>query len=336
MMTKIEWYKEVLAIEPNSKVFFPLAKLLIETGDIADAQQVLAQGIDRHPEYFEAKFLLVDVLQQLGRAEESRRQVWELTTKMSGYAAFWKEWGCMLSGQEKGRDLALAVQFLAASFQGAPISWAEVIEHGLIALGHGAPSAARPKPAPDLKSEAPATPAQAPASARSSQEEQLPVVEQAQPEVVAVLAPTPAGGPAVAEISARVLAAEPADEDESDEEEETFSLRTRTMAELLAEQGDHVGALDIYRELHAATPPGQESDDLARRIDKMIARMQEKPGKVDANGARRGGSAASGTSGVADAHDAAGAHEAGGLRSKKKLMSALEKLAQRLEARASG
>ena len=28
MMEKIEWYQEVLKLDPDSKVFFPLAKLL--------------------------------------------------------------------------------------------------------------------------------------------------------------------------------------------------------------------------------------------------------------------------------------------------------------------
>ena len=30
MMDKIEWYREVLELEPSSKLFFPLARLLVE------------------------------------------------------------------------------------------------------------------------------------------------------------------------------------------------------------------------------------------------------------------------------------------------------------------
>ena len=32
MSEKIEWYKEVLTLEPNSKLFFPLARMLAEEG----------------------------------------------------------------------------------------------------------------------------------------------------------------------------------------------------------------------------------------------------------------------------------------------------------------
>ena len=42
MTEKIEWYKEVLELEPNSKVFFPLARLLSEAGRTDEAVEILA------------------------------------------------------------------------------------------------------------------------------------------------------------------------------------------------------------------------------------------------------------------------------------------------------
>ena len=48
MTEKIQWYKEVLELEPNSKVFFPLARLLVEEGHLDEAVAVLEQGLARH------------------------------------------------------------------------------------------------------------------------------------------------------------------------------------------------------------------------------------------------------------------------------------------------
>jgi thioredoxin-like negative regulator of GroEL len=314
MMTKIEWYQEVLALEPSSKVFFPLAKLLIENGEFDESCRILSQGVDRHPEYVEAKLLLVDVLHRLGRTEDARKHVLAVGTQMAAYPDFWRQWAQILSGQDKGRDIGLALQFLAASFHGAPISWGEVLEHGLRAVIQNGPSSAFSEEAPvsthGRVTPSPLPPAEAPRHERA--QDQLPE-SQAQPLV----------SPLIENLTARVLSEEPpAGEPDEDADEETFSLRTRTMADLLAEQGDLAGALDIYRELHAGAESDEEKNELARRIDKMAARMQEIPAK----GAAMGG---------ADEDVRPPAPEAGGLHSKKKLMNALEKLAQRLEARAA-
>ena len=45
MTEKIEWYKEVLELEPNSKVFFPLARLLAEAERTDEAVEILEQGL---------------------------------------------------------------------------------------------------------------------------------------------------------------------------------------------------------------------------------------------------------------------------------------------------
>ncbi len=67
MSKKIEWYQEVLSLEPGSRVFFPLAKLFVENGMPEDAVITLCRGLDRHPDYLEARMLLVELLTELGR-----------------------------------------------------------------------------------------------------------------------------------------------------------------------------------------------------------------------------------------------------------------------------
>ena len=54
MMEKIEWYQEVLKLDPDSKVFFPLAKLLRESQQPEKAIDVLRAGLERASVYLEA------------------------------------------------------------------------------------------------------------------------------------------------------------------------------------------------------------------------------------------------------------------------------------------
>ena len=65
MTEKIEWYKEVLELEPNSKVFFPLARLLSEAGRTDEAVEILEQGLARHEDFLEARLFLP--MQAFGR-----------------------------------------------------------------------------------------------------------------------------------------------------------------------------------------------------------------------------------------------------------------------------
>ena len=46
MMDKIEWYREVLELEPSSKLFFPLARLLVEDGQPEAALETLRRGLE--------------------------------------------------------------------------------------------------------------------------------------------------------------------------------------------------------------------------------------------------------------------------------------------------
>ena len=113
-------------------------------------------------------------------------------------------------------------------------------------------------------------------------------------------------------------------EDEDEGDEETFSLRTRTMADLLAEQGDYEGALDIYRELLVMAPAGDTRKELEELVEEMRRQAGEKPKGNGGRNRKSGGK--SGKSGK---------QAPTGLKGKTKLINALESLAQRLEAKAS-
>lgn len=283
MKQKIEWYREVLEIEPNSKIFFPLARMLAKDGRGDEAIAVLRQGVGRHPDHVEARLFLVEQLYLAGRAVELHQEITVLSDLFKLYPNFWRAWGERLFEDEETRDAGLAAIFMAAFLQNMPVSWAGVIEHGLKSLIGG--EAARPTAAATEAhplSSRPAAPA-APAP-------------EARPEPMAAPAPMVFDGED-----------EPAaDEDAApdDDDDEPISLRTRSMADVLASQGDIAGALDIYEELLKSAPETEKAE--------LRTRIQTLSGKTAA-GDGEGGTA-----------------EEGGREEKKDWLSIL---AQRLEAR---
>ena len=288
MKQKIEWYKEILELEPGSRVFFPLSKLLAADNQKEEAIAVLRQGVLRHPDHVEASLFLVELLTAVGNAEGIASEIKKLEGLLMSYPGFWAAWSAQLAQSPVTADAALAVKVLSSALQGNPMSWAAIIERGIQSL-FAAPTEARSS-----------------AGEKSVQEARV----DAEPSD-----PLPAYKPE--ELSAALLAPGPDPivlPDFSDEEEtdEPFSLRTRSMADILAEQGDLKGALEIYRELELSAPD-KERGILRERIEELNLRI------------------ASGI--MPETHEDADDGPAPGGDSTR-LVDLLESLAQRLEARA--
>lgn len=300
MTEKIEWYKEVLELEPNSKVFFPLARLLAKAGRDDEAIAALEHGLERHGEFLEARLFLIELLYRTGKQDACARQIQRLSAMFASYAGFWQAWAACLSGVEGEADTATVLRFLAAHFLNGPITLHEVLNRGLDTLE--GPAAVKTAPA-----------AQEPVSVTPPAPE---APAQAVPEEAPAVSGTPAQeAPVWEEEPAEAEAAAPLDEPHPEEDgEEHFSLRTRSMAEVLAEQGDIRGALDIYNELAAAATLPEECADLQHRIATLTARLGHQ----------------------VEAPEPAPAPEAESGRSTDKLISMLEALAERVEARARG
>lgn len=430
MMEKIEWYQEVLELEPSSKVFFPLARLLQSNNQLEEAIATLCQGLDRHPEFFEARLMLIDLLERCGRREEAIAQAERLGSKLNFYLGFWQAWAgaCERNGQT---EISMALRLVAAFLSGRGITMLNILQRGLNSvMAEGAsslveePLPASGKAAPDISEETVPEPAAAaagmaepvhteipdageggvaadvpapepipagiePISASSADieaagavadsvlpagqdeefafeemeggadspagadqfeftetesqnapeviQEEL-VSEQAIPQDLALEASLDAEPAAMdtdvnlsdLEDSLPVQAAESSekpgsalapeleildvpdgDPAEHEPEEEPFSLRTKTMAGLLVEQGDLAGALEIYEELLAAASTPEAQADLQNRIaelKKKIKGLEPAPSKTEEKGEP--------------------------LQGKDKLLDALENLARRLEMRA--
>lgn len=260
MKQKIEWYREVLEIEPNSKIFFPLSRMLAKDGRPDEAIAVLRQGVGRHSDHVEARLFLVELLYTSGRVLELQQEVDVLSDLFKNYPGFWRAWGERLFDASATRDAGLAAIFLAAFLQNMPVSWAGVIEHGLKGLVGGEPprvSATVPETYP-LAAAAP---------------ERKPVTPSS--EVVAALSPASVPAP----VEADVESGERGDDD--DETDEPITLRTRSMAEILAEQGDIAGALDIYNEL-IASAGHEEKKELQARVNILSGKAAASGGDAQA------------------------------------------------------
>lgn len=247
MKAKIEWYQEVLELEPGSKVFFPLARLLGQAGQPDEAIRVLRQGLARHPEYIEARLLLVQLLQESGDTDQCADELEEITSVFAEYPGFWEAW----SEHSPSDDVACALSFLSAAFRSPGLSLRDVFAAGLCGLNAAEPAPHR-APAPKGKKKPAAETPEPPAA--------VPV-----PELVTLAA--------AMRLPADERDASPAPLPPHEEEHDEPSVRTRTMAEVLAEQGDIQGAADIYSEILANTAPGAEADKLRKRLADLTARL---------------------------------------------------------------
>jgi tetratricopeptide (TPR) repeat protein len=260
MSKKIEWYQEVLSLEPGSRVFFPLAKLFVESGMPQDAIITLQKGLDRHPDYLEARMLLVELLTELDREDEVHEQLDRVIHPLQDYPAFWRGWARSLPADQ--RDLAVFLMLVSSNLRGDTIKWTDVVYEGISTLAERLVGEPLPAPVAQELSSC------------------LPTVD--------------------------VVPNETFPDNEEPSRPKGGAFRTKTMADLLASQGDVQGALEIYRELMHSTV----SDDRRLELGKRIAELE------GSNGGE-----------TAVTEDAFSSH------SKNRLISTLETLAARFEAR---
>jgi tetratricopeptide (TPR) repeat protein len=292
MKAKIDWYKEVLELEPGSKVFFPLARLLAENGQLQDALSSLRLGLERHPDFIEARLYFIELLYKNGQVVQCESQVDQLTRLFSKYPGFWDAWGACAASTGKNRDLPLTLRFLAVLFQRPDVGLGEVLEKGLCSFA-GTPEKMPPAPEP----------------ATETSQKILPPDAVSAPVTMSVDAQAPvaaAGAEASNERPPAAISAEA-----MDDAEEHFTLRTKSMADVLAGQSDIDGALEIYRELAARAETLEERHEINERIAQL-------------------------SSPQAQAVDAPAPPPDFPPPGKQRMQHLLESLAERLEARALG
>lgn len=394
---KLNWYREVLDIEPGSKVFLPFARMLVAQGLSREAVKILRRGLEFHPEFIEARLLLIDVLHKNGSPAECGAEVARLAALFREYPGFWDAWSELSAAEGAASDLSASLGLLGALLRDSRVTLAEVISAGLRAMqrsgscgepgelpsgresgspqtvsGTDASSSAETRSeqkVQNTQNEEPEEPAAPGAGASPSEREERSETENAagiSSEVSAAEGQSPAGtssagGPELAALreaaqeldafrnsSAEVSEAGTENSSASEEQireklpsEGKCSLRTRSMAEILAEQGDLRGAMDIYEEL-AQTALPEDLPAIYRRLDSL---------RAAAGGASaHSGAAVPAPSPVAPLSSAGSSHAAVSssqnmplavparavdASSSRGVLDMLEKLAVRLENRAS-
>lgn len=336
MIDKITLYTEVLELEPGSRVFFPLAKLLADK-EPAEAILILKKGLSRHPDHIEARIFLIELLSANEGDADLDNELDIVSSILRNYPSFWKIWSAHLAQDSELHDAALAINFFGAGLSGRCVTWSDVIAHGLNSLLVDAgdettphlPSSAevkrfrgsttadvggfstKPEGAhdgidqrghasdaqPDISfddvegraskvidgsgaaesvDDLPSTPVHMvdmPDSFGMSEESlQQESPQQKSPDQES----SPMGKSLTHSDEASITDASVSSVDfgEEEESEEPFSLRTRTMANLLAEQGDYEGALDIYNELLAVANE-DEQRAIADKVQELEALRQQ-------------------------------------------------------------
>ncbi len=234
MQEKIELYEEMLALEPASRLFFPLAEMLVKVEEYHRAKEVLERGLTSHPEFIEARLLLLDVLHKLGRVDVALEEIRKVLCLLGAYEGFWKSWGILLE-EENDRDSLIAMRFMRRALQGHPLRWGEIFEKGCEQVLKSSPSEAASE-----SSKSDAVPAMSGSSEAQAHEESLSDTDTIP-------------------------------DDEDAEEVPNISLApdvsTKTMADLLMEQEEYEKALGIYEGLLKTCPEETERQDIAQAID---------------------------------------------------------------------
>ena len=297
MTEKIEWYKEVLDLEPNSKIFFPLAKMLEKEGELEEARRVLAEGVSRHEEFLEARLFYISVLSRLGMDAECQRQVRILASLLTRYQEFWSAWSASTSADGR-TDASLALRLLRISFARPGVSFSEIFARGLESLeqdmaGDSAivpeeETAARPEWGPEGTEPAPGADAAEPVSAAEAAPEPVsaPGTEAAgagEPESADCGKSETASGSESGAGEEPEELVEDEDMDEAAPAGGASSLRTRSYADVLAEQGDYDTALAIYSELAASAAPADREADEKRVAELKRLKQASQAGRQPQN-----------------------------------------------------
>lgn len=223
MEDKIKLYEEILAIDPGSKLFFSLAKLYWQNREIQKAISTLYSGLEKHPEHFEARLFLLNLLIEQENTKDLPEVFSSTTSILENYPDFWFFWSKSLEDSGK-KDLALALRFIAYNFSGSDLTWSDIFYTGFQNL------------------------------------EELSKVPDTQKDLDEDLIESNSensswGGDTKESVQ---LA-------KSGEKQ----YRTRTMADILVEEGDYQEAVNIYEELYQNSRDSEEKKELKQIISKI-------------------------------------------------------------------
>ncbi|MFO7728940.1 MAG: tetratricopeptide repeat protein [Desulfonatronovibrio sp.] len=273
---KIKFYEQVLELEPESRLFFPLARLYFQQNELPKARKVLQKGLDKHAQHFEARLLLASILIREGDTAQARQIHQKIFALLKNDHHFWESLVSILSSQDE-KDLSLAAAFFARSGSDKPVTWTGVLRAGMNSLTEKRVQNKLPEPAePDEGNIEAEVAADEPTGSEQGEMGSRPGLDTSSADDSRLShdpdpnTDFPTSTAEQGENKSLDTAAQ-GDEFEEPEEMTDFDIeneaRTRSMADILYGQEEYAKALDIYQELWRNSQPG---DDL-KEIEELIA-----------------------------------------------------------------
>ena len=130
MNDTLQLLNELLEHDPGSKIFFPLAKVYRKQGDADRAIEIVRKGLGFHPDYLEARLLLIELLHDTGDGAEAEKIATEIQTKFTEYIRFWTF--LRLTYAKTGRtDLQLAAFLFEQDAKKQSVDFASFVQGGV-------------------------------------------------------------------------------------------------------------------------------------------------------------------------------------------------------------
>jgi tetratricopeptide (TPR) repeat protein len=281
----LHWYQEVLSLDPSSRIFLPYAQLLIEKKQYQTAIDVLTAGLEQHPDFLEARLMLIELLYQNGKEEQAYTEASGLIYLLSHASALWKIWS---NAPDVSADQAALLLFLGSTFSNSSLDLTAVFKAGIQVLS------ANPSPKNNVSREQSADPDCSDSTTQDCNATEntesmtstspLFVMDDSMPWYSLDSVPEDESEDEVDLLADREVSSKLYDgiefhpkQDAVDQSKEVISntegkssLCTRSMAQILEEQGVTGEAANIYRELLENSSSPEEHAELNAKLDKLM------------------------------------------------------------------
>ncbi len=341
MNDKLELYREIVEIDPSSRVFFLYAQLLEKEGKIDETLNVLALGLEKQPDYLEARLYYIDLLAKHDKIESAQIQLHKFTDILKKYPGFWSVWSRLTA--EENSTISSTLALLSAFFTNPSLTLMEVIQAGLqhynsstIPFGNASFLTNTPADKNDDKKDEASKVIETTHDFTEDEAELKANIEN-----IVHLQDAPFSANALAEpqeiFEEKTFTEESFSIDDFKKEEEVTSnqeiiaevrvssaktsTHTRSMADLLATQGDVEGAIAIYSEL------------LENADESQIESLKQRIIELEAQQNSLGDNSSEGQNNFKAIESQSRTKNSKGLS--PKMQSMLEQLATRLEKRAT-
>ena len=273
------WFEELLRLDPYSTSFYPYARFLCDAGKYEQAVAVLRKGLEHAPDFWDARLLLIELGGILGDSGMAAREAAYVASRFRSSKSFWDAW----AEQEGSPDAAAAVRLAGLILRGG-ISVADVITAGVRSLSKSEDAFHTEKiPAETASVSGQCTDGSvAEGSAgiiSSDRSEKAPADSIPEHLGEGAVAADPQAiekgrtdkSLSFVRLSTPGFFSNPSSSAGNLGSGKT-SIRTRTMADILAEQGDVRGALEIYDEL-LGKASAQESALLRKKAESLRKKL---------------------------------------------------------------